>query len=201
MAKTVKSEHKKGKVQTELAKRDVLRLNNQESNELTRECIDMALIYLMSEKPFESISISEITKRAGVSRTAFYRNYTSKEDVIREIGKYVIDQLVSILSNIKTADDVHDRLVEFFEKIKEHKEQIELLVKGDVSLKLLFPNAHILENVIPSTSQAEHYRMVAIDSALVGVVREWINNSCDLSPEEMARIIELGASYYSDKKG
>ena len=67
MAKTVKSEQKQGKLQTELAKRDVLRLNNQESNELTRECIDMALMYLMSEKPFESISISEITKRAGVS--------------------------------------------------------------------------------------------------------------------------------------
>ena len=37
MAKTVKSEHKQDKLQTELAKRDVLRLNNQESNELTRE--------------------------------------------------------------------------------------------------------------------------------------------------------------------
>lgn len=195
MVKTVKSEHKQGKMQTELAKRDVLRLNNQESNELTRECIDMALMYLMSEKPFESISISEITKRAGVSRTAFYRNYTSKEDVIREIGKYVIDKLVSILSNIKKAEDVHDRLVEFFAHIKEHKEHIELLIKGDVSLKLLFPNEHILENVIPSTSKIEHYRKVAVDSALVGLVREWINNGCDLMPEEMANIIELGVSY------
>ena len=194
MAKTVKSEQKQGKLQTELAKRDVLRLNNQESNELTRECIDMALMYLMSEKPFESISISEITKRAGVSRTAFYRNYTSKEDVIREIGKYVIDQLISILSNIKTADDVHDKLVEFFEKIKEHKDQIELLIKGDVSLKLLFPNAHILENVFPSKTQFEHYRLVAVDSALIGVVKEWIHNNCDLSPDEMAHIIEQGVS-------
>ena len=194
MPKTVKSEQIQGKMQTELAKRDVLRLNNQESNELTRECIDMALMYLMSEKPFESISISEITKRAGVSRTAFYRNYTSKEDVIREIGKYVIDQLVSILSNIKTADDVHDRLVEFFEKIREHKDQIELLVKGDVSLKLLFPNAHILENVIPAKTKSEHYRMVAVDSALIGVVKEWIHNNCDLSPEKMAHIIEQGVS-------
>ena len=44
MVKTVKSEHKQGKMQTELAKRDVLRLNNQESNELTRECIDMGNI-------------------------------------------------------------------------------------------------------------------------------------------------------------
>ena len=154
----------------------------------------MAMIILMSEKPYESISISEITKRAGVSRTAFYRNYSSKEDVIREIGKLVIDKLSSILRNIKTAEDIHDRLVEFFEQMKAHKEQIELLIKGDVSLNLLFPNAHILENVIPSSSQTEHYRMVAVDSALVGVVKEWIRNDCDLSPEEMARIIELGVT-------
>ena len=37
--------------------------------------------------------------------------------------------------------------------------------------------------------------MVAVDSALVGVVKEWINNDCDLSPEEMAHIIEMGVSY------
>ena len=194
MAKTVKSEQKADKLQTELAKRDVLRLNNQQSNELTRECIDMAMMYLMSEKPYEAISISELTKRAGVSRTAFYRNYESKEDVLKEIGKIVIDSLSAILNKVKSPDDVHGTLVEFFTQIKKQRNYVELLAKANVSMKLLFPNAHMLENVFKAASQKDHYRMIAVDSALAGLVREWISNDYDLTPEELADVMELGVS-------
>ena len=39
MGRSVKAEQKEGLLQTELSKREVLRLNNQKSNELTREWI------------------------------------------------------------------------------------------------------------------------------------------------------------------
>lgn len=194
MAKSVKSEQKEATLQTELAKREVLRLNNQESNQLTRECICTAMMYLMSEKPYESISISEIAKRAGVSRTAFYHNYQTKNDVIREIGKQVIDALSEIISNVKSNSDVHNMLVEFFTQIKEQKDKVELLIKGNISFQLLFPNARLLENVIPARSKIDHYRMVAIDASLFGIVKEWITNGCDISEEELVQVIELGVS-------
>ena len=195
MGRSVKAEQKEGLLQTELAKREVLRLNNQKSNELTRECIDTAMIYLMSEKPYESISISELTKRAGVSRTAFYRNYASKDDVLKEIGKSVIESLSAQLSKVKSTDDVHGALVGFFTKIKEQHAYVELLVKADVSMNLLFPSSHVLENVVRTTSQKDHYRLIAVDSALNGLVREWIANGYDLSPEELANVLELGVSF------
>ena len=195
MGRSVKAEQKEGLLQTELAKREVLRLNNQKSNELTRECIDTAMIYLMSEKPYESISISELTKRAGVSRTAFYRNYASKDDVLKEIGKSVIESLSAQLSKVKSADDVHGALVVFFTKIKEQHAYVELLVKADVSMNLLFPSSHVLEYVVRTTSQKDHYRLIAVDSALNGLVREWIANGYDLSPEELANVLELGVSF------
>ncbi|MBQ5966879.1 MAG: TetR/AcrR family transcriptional regulator [Clostridiales bacterium] len=195
MGRSVKAEQKEGLLQTELAKREVLRLNNQKSNELTRECIDTAMIYLMSEKPYESISISELTKRAGVSRTAFYRNYATKDDVLKEIGKSVIESLSAQLSKVKSADDVHGALVVFFTKIKEQHAYVELMVKANVSMNLLFPSSHVLENVVRTTSQKDHYRLIAVDSALDGLVREWIANGYDLSPEELANILELGVSF------
>ena len=194
MYKTVKADPKTAKMQTELEKHDILRLNNRESNELTRECIEMAMIYLMGEKPYDSISISEITQRAGVSRTAFYRNYSSKENVIRAIGEQVISALAGIFSKVKTSDDIHGAFVEFFTHIKEQREIVALLIRGDVSLNLLFPNAQILENAFPASSKLDHYRMAAIDAALVGLVKEWIANDCDLPVEDMVSVIELGVS-------
>lgn len=194
MRNSVKSGQSAGRMQTEMEKRDVLRLNNQESNQLTRECITMAMMYLMSEKSYESISISEIAKRAGVSRTAFYRNYQTKDDVVREIGQQVIDALSEIINKVHTNADIHNMFLEFFTQIKEQKDKIELIIKGNISFKLMFPNAQIIENVIPARTKIEHYRMVALDHALWGTVKEWISNDCDLTAEELTQVVELGVS-------
>ena len=51
-------------------------------NETVREAIAQALIRLMKTTPFAQISISEIAKVAGVSRSSIYRNYDSKEQIL-----------------------------------------------------------------------------------------------------------------------
>lgn len=60
------------------------------NNLIARECIVTALLQLIYEKPMSSITISELTKRAGVSRITFYRNYDSKEEIfISELKELV----------------------------------------------------------------------------------------------------------------
>ena len=41
-----------------------------------------ALIELMRHKPYGEITITDITKKAGVSRMAYYRNYQDKDDIL-----------------------------------------------------------------------------------------------------------------------
>lgn len=52
------------------------------ANLIVRESIETALLKLMDKKPFGEITISEIVKKAGVSRVSYYRNYYFKEDVL-----------------------------------------------------------------------------------------------------------------------
>lgn len=52
------------------------------THELAKECIYTALLQLMEIKSYESITITDIVKRAGVSRMAYYRNYSSKDDIL-----------------------------------------------------------------------------------------------------------------------
>ena len=56
----------------------------KDKNKLARERIVAALTELMSEKEYASITITEITQRAKVSRMTYYRNYSSKEDILRK---------------------------------------------------------------------------------------------------------------------
>ena len=53
------------------------------SNENKKRIIDEA-IKLIIEKGFDKVSVEEITKKAGVSKGAFYIHFKSKEDLIRE---------------------------------------------------------------------------------------------------------------------
>ena len=76
-----------------LSNEELLKLSNDESKRITKESIITAVIILCAEKPFEKITVTEIVKKAGVSRTAFYRNYASKEDVLKELGTEVIGKL------------------------------------------------------------------------------------------------------------
>ena len=56
--------------------------NKKTLNVVVKQSITQALLQLMQAESFESISITDITKRAGVSRVSFYRNFDSKEDVL-----------------------------------------------------------------------------------------------------------------------
>lgn len=56
--------------------------SNKEINQLTRESIETALLFLLEKKDMRHISISELVRKAGVSRNAFYRNYKSKEEIL-----------------------------------------------------------------------------------------------------------------------
>ena len=78
---------------TEMQKREILRLSNREANRLTRECIQTALIHLMAVKDIDRISVSELVRKAGVSRTAFYNNYTSMYGVLQALTTELLDEL------------------------------------------------------------------------------------------------------------
>ena len=68
-----------------------------EANVLTKECIVTALLRLMETKSYQSISITDITNLAGVSRMAYYRNYKNKDEILI---KHLTDQEKRLLIDI-----------------------------------------------------------------------------------------------------
>lgn len=47
----------------------------------TRHAIQEALLSLMAKKPFQEIGVAELTREAGISRSAFYAHFTNTHDV------------------------------------------------------------------------------------------------------------------------
>ena len=50
----------------------------------TQEYIITALLQLLHKKAFSQISVTELCRKAGVSRMSFYRYFESREDVLKK---------------------------------------------------------------------------------------------------------------------
>lgn len=59
-----------------MAKRPDLARRHRERSDLTRRHLLDAAREVLEKRPFHSLTISELTDRAGLSRTAFYRHFT-----------------------------------------------------------------------------------------------------------------------------
>ncbi|USS91733.1 TetR/AcrR family transcriptional regulator [Fructobacillus americanaquae] len=53
----------------------------------------LGLIRLMNTKPLEKITISELTKEAGLSRRTFYRHFQSIDDILTLKVEQIVDKL------------------------------------------------------------------------------------------------------------
>ena len=82
-----------------------LKLSNEEINRITKDSIQEALVYLLSKKDIDDISVTEIVNKAGVSRTAYYRNYQSKEDILKDFSMNVFNLIFSQLDREDFAKD------------------------------------------------------------------------------------------------
>ncbi len=172
---------------SELEKREILRMSNEESNKITKECLQTALIYLMNEKPFDKITITELVARSGVSRSAFYRNYSSKDDIIEEICDDILAVISKAIHDIQNKDDVYQLFYQIFEEIKENEQKMMLFLKADYPDKYLMNHALSLERVLPSQSIEAHYNLIAIQSALVTMLVNWLQDGMKEDTEFMAR--------------
>jgi len=171
----------------ELAKREILRMSNEESNRLTKECLRTALLQLMGEKPFDAITITELVRRSGVSRTAFYRNYATKEMILTEISNEFIQELTNSLSDIKSVSDSYQWYRRTFLLIREHSDVFCLLIQAHLPNETILGEDVLLEKIMPSSSPAEHYWLVILENAFFSILVNWFRGGMKESIEFMAQ--------------
>lgn len=84
----------------------------------TQQQIEKTLFSLLTKKPYAEISIAEITRKAEVSRTSFYRNYENKDAVLAQFLAKQYQKFIDDINShqIKTLKDQLTIYLEFFKK-------------------------------------------------------------------------------------
>jgi len=171
-------------MKTELENMKILRLSNEQSNKVTKECLRIAMFKLMDKGDFEKITVTEIAKRAGVSRLAFYRNYGSKEELVADMCRSVFQELTASLGSDRFRTDREQWYADFFRTIKENSEYFQIYLNAHLKLS----DGLILESAYPASSTEEHYARAASEGAFLNVLTEWFEAGMQESPEEMSAI-------------
>ncbi|CAN7548205.1 helix-turn-helix domain containing protein [Phenylobacterium sp. LjRoot225] len=60
----------------------------------TRSALCGTLLALLEEKPFEQVTVREITRRAGVGYATFFRHYPDKEALLNDLAADQISELI-----------------------------------------------------------------------------------------------------------
>ncbi len=123
----------------------VLKANNEQSNFETRTYIKNALLILLNEKGYDDIRMTDIIRKSGVSRSAVYKNYKSKDEILVEIYREPIDEILSALSN-----SIFDNLELIFKTGKKHEKMIRTIIDAGLEHNFLDRMNERFENVSAS---------------------------------------------------
>ena len=173
---------------TEMQKKEVLRMNNKESNQLTRECLQLSLMHLMGEHPYEKITVSEIVRRAGVSRTAFYRNYNDKEDILHELGNKLIKSIAEISERPELHEDLHQWFELVFRTVRRDKDTIVLFDQAGILQSELFSGKSISKLLYPTADTDTKYIRLAAEAAFFQILISWFRDGMQEDEKHMADI-------------
>src|ERR1044071_548362 len=64
----------------------------------TRDALGDALVALMHEKPFETITVQDVLDRAKVGRSTFYSHYSDKDDLLMSDAEEFFESVSLTLS-------------------------------------------------------------------------------------------------------
>jgi len=174
------------KEKTEMEKHKVLRLSNEESNKLTRECLKTAMLRLLAKMDIDKITITELVKVAGVSRTAFYSNYSSKEDILvsnaEEFSKRIIDLAWEGIAN----NEMKDLYMKLFEEFRSEYDKIDVVMKAGLEDFLFDAIEKEVIKRLGDIDKSTDYLLAGLGGMINSVMLRWYRNGMNDSPADMA---------------
>ena len=96
----------------------------KEENQRVKRSITNALFALMAEKSLAEIHISELVSKAGVARASFYRNYSTKEDVLVTLIRDILEEFREEIDLEQGDIYTFENVVRIFRQLKKYRDYI-----------------------------------------------------------------------------
>lgn len=163
-------------------------MSNEGRNAYVIARLTDAFLLLFSKKPLHDISISELVETAGVGRASFYRNYESKEDILKA---YLYEQFLEVKDawNKNSNEPLSEQIRIMIHHFEKHRSFYQLLndrrqtyMLKDIIIGLCGPK--------PEYEAAQAYASAFVAYTLYGWIDVWFQRGMKESSDELAALFK-----------
>lgn len=150
--------------------------------------ITEALLSLLEKKEYKDISITEICKKAGVTRMSFYRNFESKEDILFKKVRNVTDSFLKESAISYRNDTASEYFLKLFTHMEHHKKLCAALHKAGLIHMIKDEFDRIFLNLYKQEYGC--YKSVFLAGGIFNVFLFWFADGCKENPMDLAKKLE-----------
>lgn len=179
--------------QTQLKQKEIIciKMRKNSTNIFLKDCMADALLRLLKKKPLEQITITEITNTANVGRVTFYRNFTSKEELL----DYRLTSLILIWwsdTGQYLKNDAWNMAAGIFRFIADIRDIIQILTDAGL-FYMVSDSFYKVIGPKNKEDQTELYRGAYHSFGLCAIASVWVSTGMRETPEELADIVTSSA--------
>lgn len=166
--------------------------------------IQRAVIELLDEEPLEHITVTQVTKRASVSRTSYYRHYDSLHSVIYDYFDDLADELKERHESVMAQpvdEDLSVSGVPLYYTLlsyRDHGEDLRIILASNLRgyamermhgwMRDVMRGAALIVKVVHLSDESllpkfEEY----VAAGLTAVVCDWVDRGCEEEPDQLLR--------------
>ena len=162
----------------------------------TRERLGDALVELLLEKPFDTITVQDVLDRAGVGRSTFYAHYRDKDDLFQsDVDEFLAEMATTLLRHEEASERVAPVRELFAHVAQMRRLYTALITSGRIHDFLELGQGHFARAIdrrladLPSARGLAPDQRAALSHALSGALLSllswWIDGGTQATPAEM----------------
>lgn len=162
----------------------------------TRDALGDALVALMQEKPFDTITVQDVLDRAHVSRSTFYSHYSDKDDLLMSDADDFFERISMALSEHGDKSERVFPVQEFFTHIAEVQPFYKALVKsGQFQENMELARGHFARGIERRLSELSRGQSIPANErsaiafthagAVLSLLSWWLDRGMHESPVQM----------------
>ena len=163
--------------------------NNKRRKE-TREKISKVFISLLQTKEISEISVTDICRLAKINRSTFYVNYLDIYDLADKIGQELEQNVLSLYQEERETNYNSNNFLKLFKHIKDNQifYKTYFKLKMDQNFIIKEYDYHLAKRLY--NDKYIDYHMEFFKAGLNAIIKKWLDNGCQESPEEIEYILK-----------
>lgn len=169
--------------------------HNNKKRKASQDKIERIFVELIQTKEINEISVTDICKKANINRTTFYSNYIDIYDLAEKIKNKLANDVLNVYDEERKIKEHSYNFLKLFYHIKENQLFYKTYFKldlGNFNDYLLIDEKEIVKwygKNFDSDNELD-YHITFFKAGLNAVLKKWLNNGCQETPEEIDKIIK-----------